>query len=95
MKNGKLRTDSHIKTFIPVGIQGLSDHTCRVGLFSVDGDDSERIRESENITFGETISGDHCDRQTASQQGLRRAMKLRNIPVTLIFFRLDSTAKTW
>jgi len=42
----------HIKALIPIRIQSLLHYTGGVGLFRVDGNDSEGVREPEDITLG-------------------------------------------
>lgn len=32
----------------------------RVGLFAVDGDDRERVRQTEHISLGQRVSSDDC-----------------------------------
>jgi hypothetical protein len=32
-----------------------------VGLFGIDGDNGERVWETENVSLGETIRSDHCE----------------------------------
>jgi len=43
---------SHIKTLVPVGIKRFPDNAGSVGLFCIDSDHSEGVREAENLAFG-------------------------------------------
>ena len=50
--------DPHVKALVPVRIQGFLNDRGGMGLLCIDSDDSERIGETENVSFGETIGGD-------------------------------------
>ena len=50
--------NSHIKTFVPVGVEGLLHDTSGVRLLGIDGDDGEGVREAEDLPFREAIGGD-------------------------------------
>jgi hypothetical protein len=58
--NGRI-LDHDIKVLIPIRIKGLFDHTRRVCLLRIDGDDSEWAGKSEDIALGQTISSNDCD----------------------------------
>lgn len=52
----------HIKTLVPVGIQSLPDDTARVGLLCVHRDDCERVWETEDLPFRQTVCGNDYGR---------------------------------
>ena len=43
--------DPHIETLVPVRVQSLLDDTSCVRLLSVDRDDRERVRKTEDLAF--------------------------------------------
>lgn len=42
----QMQGDVQIKHLVPIGVQCLFDHRCRMGLLTTNGGYSERIRES-------------------------------------------------
>ena len=54
----KMGRYGHVKGLVPVGVQSLFDDTGCVSLLCIDGDDRERVGETEDFAFGETIGGD-------------------------------------
>ena len=44
--------NSHIKTFVPVGVEGLLHDAGRMSLLGIDSNDSERIGKTEDLALG-------------------------------------------
>lgn len=52
---------AHIEALIPVGVEGLPDDTGGMCLLCIYGNDCKGVWETEDLSFGQTISSDDCD----------------------------------
>ena len=58
-------------SLVPVRVQSLLDHRSSMNLFPIHRDDSERVREPEDVALDETIRGDDGDADLARSVGAR------------------------
>ena len=52
------RGNSHVEALVPVRVESFLHYARSVCLLGIDGDDSERVRETEDLALGETIGSD-------------------------------------
>ena len=52
------RKNSHVEALVPVRVEGLLHDTGCVRLLGIDGDDSEGVRETEDLALRKTIGSD-------------------------------------
>lgn len=57
-RNAGKRPDGHVEGLVPVRVEGLLHDARGVGLFCVDGDDCEGVRQAEDLALGQAIG---CD----------------------------------
>lgn len=79
------RKGVHIKTLIPIWIQGLPDDAAGVGLLRIHRDNSKWVRETEDFALGQTICGDDC-KERCEEHSLGNESGYLEVPVILSGF---------